>query len=606
MQVYRRSYLLGGLALLGTNFFALLIPWLLKLAIESFQARPAPGRAPSYYALIIILAAICQGVIRIFSRTTLLHAARKIEYLIREELYGRLTSLDLPYFSRERTGDILSRFANDLTNVRMLIGFGILNVINTFIVYAAALALMVRISPMLTLWAVIPFPVMIFVVKRISASMFRRSKRAQEELARLSGKIEENVSAATLIRSYCREEGEIAAFGKVSEDYLASNMAMARLRGLMIPIMAATGALGTLIILFIGVKKVIYGSMTLGDFVAFNGYLAMLIWPTIMMGWILNLMQRGAASMSRISHILDARAAIVDPAEPAALDTIEGEIEFRNLSFTYDPDTTTSSYPSPSPSMGQRTEGRFYPQAGGDEEGPVEKKDLILNDISLRITKGMKVGIAGPVGSGKSTLAKLIPRLYPVPDGALFIDGTDVNKLPLSQLREAIGFVPQESFLFSRTVAENIGYGREGATMREIENAAEMAGLAADLDRLPSGYDTLLGERGVTLSGGQRQRAAIARAIIRNPAILILDDPLSAVDTRTEEAILANLAGYYGDRTVLIVSHRLSALRDCDLIVLLDRGKIVEQGNHGELLAIDGRYAAIWLEQQLRAEIETY
>lgn len=606
MQVYRRSYLLGGLALLGTNFFALLIPWLLKLAIESFQARPAPGHAPSYYALIIILAAICQGVIRIFSRTTLLHAARKIEYLIREELYGRLTSLDLPYFSRERTGDILSRFANDLTNVRMLIGFGILNVINTFIVYAAALALMVRISPLLTLWAVIPFPVMIFVVKRISASMFRRSKSAQEELARLSGKIEENVSAATLIRSYCREGGEIAAFGKVSEDYLASNMAMARLRGLMIPIMAATGALGTLIILFIGVKKVIYGSMTLGDFVAFNGYLAMLIWPTIMMGWILNLMQRGAASMSRISHILDARAAIVDPAEPASLDTIEGEIEFRNLSFTYDPDTTTSSPPSPSPSMGQRTEGRFWPQARGDEEGPAEKKDLILNDISLRITKGMKVGIAGPVGSGKSTLAKLIPRLYPVPDGALFIDGTDVNKLPLSQLREAIGFVPQESFLFSRTVAENIGYGREGATTWEIENAAEMAGLAADLDRLPSGYDTLLGERGVTLSGGQRQRAAIARAIIRNPAILILDDPLSAVDTRTEEAILANLAGYYGDRTVLIVSHRLSALRDCDLIVLLDRGKIVEQGNHGELLALDGRYAAIWLEQQLRAEIETY
>jgi ATP-binding cassette subfamily B multidrug efflux pump len=570
MQLCRRSYLLGGLALVGTNFFALLIPWLLKLAVESFRARPAPGHAPSFYALLIVLAALCQGLIRIFSRTTLLHAARKIEFLIREELYSRLTTLDLPYFSRERTGDILSRFANDLTNVRMLIGFGILNVINTFIVYAAAIALMARISPLLTLWAVIPFPVMIFVVKRISASMFRRSKRAQEELARLSGKIEENVSSAPLIRSYCREEGEIGAFREISLGYLESNMAMARLRGLMIPVMAATGALGTLVILFLGGTRVISGEMTLGDFVAFNGYLAMLVWPTIMLGWILNLLQRGAASMSRLNQVLDARATVVDPANPVPPDTIAGEIEFRDLRFSYD---TTP---------------------------------LTLNGITLKIRRGMKVGIAGPVGSGKSTLAKLIPRLYPVPDGMVFIDGADINTIPLSALRNAIGFVPQENFLFSRTIADNIGYGRPGASREEIETAARMAGLASDLERLPNGYDTLVGERGVTLSGGQKQRATIARALIKNPAILILDDPLSAVDTRTEEAILTSLAGYYGDRTVLIVSHRLSALRGCDLIVLLDGGKIVEQGNHRELLALDGRYAAIWQEQQLRAEIERF
>jgi ATP-binding cassette, subfamily B, multidrug efflux pump len=589
MQLCRRSYVLGGVSLLGTNFFALLIPWLLKLAVESFQGRSAPEHPPSFYALLIVAAALLQGLIRIVSRTTLLHAARKIEFLIREELYERLTTLDLAYFSRERTGDILSRFANDLTNVRMLIGFGILNIINTVIVYAAALALMIRISPLLTFCAVIPFPVMIFVVKRISASMFRRSKRAQEELARLSGKIEENVSAAMLIRSYCREEGEIGAFRKISGDYLASNMAMARLRGLMIPVMASTGALGTLIILFMGGSQVISGAMTLGGFVAFNGYLAMLIWPTIMMGWILNLMQRGAASMSRINQILDARAAIVDPADPTPCDTIAGEIEFRNLFFAY----------NPNPATGVLSSGR-----GAGEEEPARGNGQVLDGISLRITRGMKVGIAGPVGSGKSTLAKLIPRLYPVPDNTLFIDGTDVNRLPLHQLRDAIGFIPQESFLFSRTVSENIGYGREGATIREIETTAHMAGLASDLERLPSGYDTLVGERGVALSGGQRQRAAIARALIRNPAILILDDPLSAVDTRTEESILANLAGYYGDRTVLIVSHRLSALRNCDLIVLLDRGRIVEQGNHHEMMALDGRYAAIWREQQLRAEIE--
>ena len=573
LQQCRKSYLLGGLSLLGTNFFALLIPWLLKLAVESFEHRPSSGHPPAFYALLIVSAALCQGVIRIFSRTTLLHTARRIEYLIREELYARLISLDLPYFSRERTGDILSRFSNDLTNVRMLIGFGVLNIINTFIIYAAALALMASISPLLTLCAVIPFPVMIFVVKRISASMFRRSKRAQEELARLSSKVEENVSAAAVIRAYCREEGETESFRGISEGYLASNMAIARLRGLMIPVMAATGALGTLIILFMGGSRVITGELTLGDFVAFNGYLAMLIWPTIMMGWILNLMQRGAASMSRLNHVLEARATITDPAEPADIGRIRGEIEFRNLSFSYE---------------------------GEDGVGPV------LKNIALTIRKGMKVGIVGPLGSGKSTMAKLIPRLFPVPDGMLFVDGTDINAIPVRQLRDAVGFVPQESFLFSRTIADNIGYGNPGATREEIEAAARMAGLAPDVERLPDGYMTLVGERGVTLSGGQKQRAAIARALLKNPAVLILDDPLSAVDTRTEETILASLAGYYGNRTVLIVSHRLSALRDCDLIVVLERGEIVEQGSHDALMALDGQYAAIWREQRLRAEIETF
>jgi ATP-binding cassette subfamily B protein len=345
----------------------------------------------------------------------------------------------------------------------------------------------------------------------------------------------------------------------------------------MIPVMAATGALGTLIILFMGGSRVITGELTLGDFVAFNAYLAMLIWPTLMMGWILNLMQRGAASMSRLNHVLEARATISDPAEPVEIDRIQGEIEFRNLCFSYDPDRSLEL-----------------------EDG------LILKNISLTIKKGMKVGIVGPVGSGKSTLTKLIPRLYPVADGALFIDGVDINRLSLRQLRDAIGFVPQESFLFSRTIADNIGYGRPGASEEEIEASSRMAGLAPDVERLTGGYATVVGERGETLSGGQKQRAAIARALVKDPAILILDDPLSAVDTRTEEAILASLAGYYGDRTVLIVSHRLSALRGCDLIVVLDRGEIAEQGSHEELVALDGRYAAIWREQQLRAEIETF
>ena len=565
----RKAYFLGGVFLLGTNAFALTIPWLLKLAVESFQQPAATGHSPAFYALLIIVAAVTQGITRIFSRTTLLHAARLIEFEIREELYRRLMSLDLPYFSREKTGDILSRFANDLTNVRMLTGFGVLNVINTLIVFSTALALMMRISPMLTLSAVIPFPIMILIVKRISASMFRRSKTAQEELARLSSKVEENVSAAPLIRAYCREEGETAMFREISEAYVASNMAMARLRGFMIPVMIATGALGTLIVLFLGGSRVISGELTLGDFVAFNGYLSMLIWPTIILGWILNLIQRGAASMSRLNHVLSARPAVAEPTAPVELPEIKGGIEFRNLSFGY-----------------------------GSEP--------FLQGISLKISPGMKVGFAGPIGSGKSTLVRLIPRLYPVADGMIFIDGVDVNSLPLRQLRQAIGFVPQESFLFSRTIRDNIGYGRKEASGADIETAARMAGFAPDVERFPNRYDTLVGERGVTLSGGQKQRGAIARALVKDPGILILDDPLSAVDTSTEEKILESLAACYGTRTVLIVSHRLSALRACDLIVVLDGGRIVERGSHEHLLALDGRYAAIWREQQLRKEIETF
>ncbi|WP_223913332.1 ABC transporter ATP-binding protein [Geobacter sp. AOG1] len=567
MRSRRGTYLLGGLFLLGTNSCALLIPWLMKLAVEGLQFPLKAPHSSVYYALLIIAAALLQGIIRIFSRTTLLHAARRIEFQLREELYAKLLDLDLPYFSRERTGDILSRFSNDLTNVRMLMGFGVLNVINTVIIYVAALFLMVRISPSLTAFAIIPFPLMILIVKRLSASMFRRSKRAQEELARLSSHVEENVSAAAVVRAYCREAAQIDAFREINSRYLESNMGMARLRGWMIPVMASAGAFGTLIVLFLGGSRVIAGTFTLGDFVAFNGYLAMLIWPTIVMGWILNLMQRGAASMSRLNHVLEARGTVTEPTEPAPVERLRGEIEFRNLAFSY-----------------------------GDEP--------FLADISLTIKPGMKVGIAGPVGSGKSSLVRLIPRLYPVADGRLFLDGIDVNRIPLARLRDAIGFVPQESFLFSRSIRDNIGYGKEDAAPEEIATAARLASLENDVHRFPDGYDTLVGERGVTLSGGQKQRAAIARALLKDSAILILDDPLSAVDSRTEEEILGSLGGYYGDRTVIIVSHRLSALRECDLILVLEAGRVVEQGSHEDLLAMGGRYAATWHEQQLRAEIE--
>lgn len=567
MRTCRGAYILGALLLIGTNGCGLAIPWLLKLAIEGMQRPSAGSLTPAQYGLLIGVAAVVQGVVRVFSRTTMLNAGRKIEYLLREDLYGKLLDLDRVYFSAWRTGDILSRLANDLTNVRMLLGFGILSLFNTFVVYSAAVFLMTRISPFLTICAIAPFPIMVLIVKRMSASMFRRSKRMQESLSRLTSSVEENVSAAAVVKAYCREEGEVASFRQVCASYLDASMGVARLRGGMLPVMAATGALGTLVVLFVGGDMVIKQELTLGGFVAFNGYLAMLVWPTIMFGWILNLSQRGAASMARLGEILNAHAVVTDPESPVEPKTSAGDIEFRKLNFSY-------------------------------------RDTPMLRDINLKIPKGSRIGIVGVVGSGKSTLVRLIPRLFPVTEGSLFIDGVDVNRMPLAALRGAVGFVPQESFLFSRSIGDNIAYGKHGATREEVERAAQIAGLAGDIARFPDGYDTLVGERGVTLSGGQKQRVAIARALVKEPRILILDDPLSAVDADTEEEILNALSSYYGERTVLIVSHRLSPLRGCDRILVMEEGAIAEQGSHEELLVQAGRYAAIHRAEQLKAEIE--
>ncbi len=516
--------------------------------------------------MVIVFLAIAHCVTRVYSRTMVLNAARIIEFRIREDMLEQLLKQDLPFFSGNRTGDIMSRFSNDLTNVRMLVGFGVMSSLNVLILYVSAVSFMLHIHPLLTVCAIIPFPLMVLVVKKVSHRMFKRSLEAQEELGRLTSLAEESVSAVRLIRSYCREEHFQGLFGAVADRYLTVSLKMARLRGLIIPVMALATGSGTLIVLFMGGRLVISGGITLGDFVAFSGYLAMLVWPTVMLGWILTMSQRGASSMSRLNMILAAVPDITDAPDAKSVQDLQQGIEFKGLSFSY-----------------------------GDVK--------VLDDISLMIRPGERVGITGEVGSGKTTLLRMLPRLLPIGDGQLFIDGQDVNHLKLTSLRSLIGYVPQESFLFSRSIRENIAYGAENSRVGDVETAARQAGFTDDVAKFAEGFETLVGEKGVALSGGQKQRLSIARALLAQPQILLLDDPLSAVDAGREEEILGELGNFFGNRTVLIVSHRLSVFRDCNRVVVLKEGRIVEQGAPADLLASDGVYAEMFKMQQVKQEL---
>jgi ATP-binding cassette subfamily B protein len=552
LQGLRWRYAAGTLLLVITNGCALLIPWLMKLAIDGLQQPAAARFTPSGIALLIAATAVVYAVVRIFSRTVILNAARLLEFAIREALFARLTLLDPGFFSRERTGDILSRFANDLTNLRMLTGFGVLSLLNTAIIYLAALWLMVGISPLLTLAAVAPLPLMILAVRALSSRIFQLSREAQEQLAGISSLTEETVGAIRLIKSYCREAHFDQLFAEATAKNLAKNLALARVRGIVMPIMGWAAGLGTLAVLYLGGRQVITDQITLGQFVAFSGYLALLVWPTASLGWILTMMQRGAASMARLNELLTAQPTVVDPPVPRHLHALGTGLELRGLCFSY----------------GERR---------------------VLQDISLQVTPGERIGITGPVGSGKSTLLRLIARLLPVQPGMLLVDGHDITTVAIESYRRLIGYVPQEAQLFSRNIQENVAYGGTGA----VTDAVARAGLATDLAGFADGLQTVVGERGITLSGGQRQRVALARALVREPQLLVLDDPLAAVDAGREDEILEALAANWADKTVLIVSQRLSAFRDCHRVLVLDEGRIVEEGPPDLLLQHGGRYAAL-------------
>ena len=569
---YRWSFLAGLGCVIAAAAFQLLGPWVLKYAIDDLKLGVTRSKLLLYAALLLGVSLV-RGLFLFLTRRIIISASRDIEFDIRSDFFSTLEQQPLGYYQERRTGDLMSRATNDLNAVRMMIGPAIMYTAQTVLVFAVAIMLMMTIDVRLTLIALIPLPFVSLAVRYFGSAIHRRFEAIQAQLSEVSAVVQEALSGVRVVRAYRQEAHEIGRFRRANEEYLRRNRVLIRLQGAFYPSMTLFLGLGSLLVLWLGGREVIRGRITLGGFVAFNGYLVMLSWPMIAFGWVTNILQRGFASWGRILHVLDQVPAISDAAvtEPGRTAPLDGAIEVRNLTFTYP--------------------GSHSP---------------VLSEVSLRIEPGQTVAFVGATGSGKSTLIGLLPRLHDPPPGAVTIGGVDLREIPLSRLRGAIGFVPQEPFLFSDTIEENVAYGvareTEGLDQR-VRAAAAVARLDKDVADFPLGYKTAIGERGVTLSGGQKQRTALARAIMVDPRILILDDSLSAVDTYTEEEILSRLRGVMRQRTSIIVSHRVSTVRDADLILVLDGGRIAERGTHDALVARDGLYADLYKKQLLEEEL---
>jgi len=563
---HKRDLILGVIFAGGTNFFALLIPYVLRYVIDGLKIL-INKETLLLYALLIVSISVIGGFFRYLMTRRLIGVAFQIEYELRNDLFNHLQKLSLSYFHKTKTGDIMARATNDLKAVRMFLGPGIRNFLNTIIMGSAAIILMLTINPRLTLYSLIPLPVLTIAVTIFSSKIFYRFKKVQEQFSSISAGVQENLSGIRVVKAYVQEENEKRKFKQLNQDYMNKNMSLVKVWGLFFPfIMLITGT-GIVIVLWFGGQLVITGKISLGQFVQFSGYLMMLTWPMMALGWVINLVQRGSASMGRLTEILDQVPEIKDSKWTQNIQRFEGTIEFRNVSFAYD-------------------------------------KKVILKNINLKIPKGMTVGIMGPTGSGKTTLVNLIPRLLELRQGSLTIDGMEIKTIPLKVLRKNIGYVPQETFLFSESLKENIIYGLEDFDEAKLRRAVNISALSDEIEKFSQKYETPVGERGVTLSGGQKQRTALSRAIIREPKILILDDAFSSVDAHTEEEILKKLRRFRKGRTCILVSHRISTIQDADLIVVLKDGQIAEQGTHKELLASGGIYANMYRQQQLREELE--
>ena len=570
LKKYRWGYIWGTVCVFCNNGIWILFPQVIRRAVDDLHLGVTHHKLVVYAGLLMAVAGV-KGIFQFLTRWVVIGISREIEFDLRNDLFQHLEKLSYSYYQRTRTGDIMARATNDLNAVRMLLGPAIMYTANTVVFTAGALAFMLSISPKLTIYAFLPLPVVSIVVQYFGKRIHERFERIQAMFSDISARAQENFSGARVIRAYVQEEPEITAFEASNQEYIARSLKLVRLMGMLWPTLETMLGFAIVLVLWLGGREVVYGRITVGDFVAFNTYMVQLTWPVIALGWVINIFQRGTASMGSINEILVEKPEIQDSAEVRAAskgepEQVAGDIEFRNLSFAYN-------------------------------------GTPVLHDINLRIPAGSSLAIVGPTGSGKTTLVSLIPRIYDAPAGSVLIDGKPIREYPLDVLRRQIGFVPQETFLFSESVRENIAFGKQDATDEEVRSAAKAASIAAEIEEFPEQYRTMVGERGITLSGGQKQRSAIARAVIRNPRVLILDDALSSVDTQTEDKILNHLREIMQGRTTIFISHRVSTVRNADRIAVLHGGRIVELGTHDELLALNGYYTDLYNKQLLEEEL---
>ena len=591
LKRYRSGLLWGGLCVLFNNGIWILFPQVIRRAVDALSHGVTRQKLLTY-SLLIVAVALAKGIFQFLTRWVVIGISRDIEFDLRNDLFTHLERLSYSYYQRNRTGDIMAKATNDLNAVRMLLGPAIMYSANTLVFTAGALAFMLAISPKLTLYAFLPLPIASIVIQYFGRQIHERFERIQAMFSDISARAQENFSGARVLRAYVQEQAEIASFETANQEYIRRSLGLVRLMGMLWPTLELMLGVAVVIVLWLGGRQVLLGRMTVGDFVAFNTYMVQLTWPVIALGWVINIFQRGTASMGRINEILTEQPEIADgigSSEHPVIGSsviespdlqitrsadapinrshdIRGEIEFRNLNFAY------NGVP-------------------------------VLNNITLRIPAGSSLAIVGPTGSGKTTLVNLIPRIYDAAPGAVLIDGKPIREFPLDTLRRKIGFVPQETFLFSDTIRENIAFGKHDAHLPEVQAAAEAANIAQDIESFTESYSTTVGERGITLSGGQKQRTAIARALLRSPRILILDDALSSVDTHTEDKILNHLREIMRGRTTIFISHRVSTVRNADRIAVLHHGQIVELGTHDELIARNGYYTDLYNKQLLEEEL---